>query len=580
MSVRTKPVKLANGWNLGSALRGRSAVAIVAALPLVLALVLLMLIVESAFRPASLTGPYTLDNLQALYGNPHAMEAMINTLVFSLVTVCVALFFAVPIAWLVERTDLPGRSAVFPMMTASILIPGFFSAMGWYFLLHPRIGIVNQWLSSALSLDHSPIAITNLIGMGWVQGVSLSSLAFIMLAGSFRSIDPALEESAAIHGMRPLSRFRKITIPLVWPAILSSGLYVFAIALASFDVPAIIGLGNRIYTFSTFALSQLNPERGPPNYGIVGASSLLLIAVALLLSWWYLRVIRAAHRYAVVGGKGYRQSQVRLGRWAIVGWTFIGIKVAMSVLMPGFLLLWASLLPYFQAPSGAAIESLTLANYREIPWTAFTTAAKNTAFLVVIVPTITLLLGLAISWIVIRSKMRFAWLYDLFAFLPHAVPDIMFALGILILALFWIPKFIPFWGTIWIIVAVYVVTRIAFATRVYNSALIQIHRELDEAGYVFGLKVVQVLRHILWPLLTPVLLYTWIWMALLTFRELTMAVFLVTRGNNTMPALIFALWSGGQQAEAAAIGVIMLLAVTPLVALYFVVGRRRMPMVG
>jgi iron(III) transport system permease protein len=183
-------------------------------------------------------------------------------------------------------------------------------------------------------LDHALININSIVGMGWVQGLALSALTYVMLAGSFRSMDASLEECAQVHGMSLFARMRKVTIPLVWPGILAAGLYVLAIGIAAFDVPAIIGMSNRIFTFSTFVFSKALPVDGEPNYGLVGASSGVMLLVALLVSWWYLRVINRANRYAVVTGRGYRPRLIPLGRWWVVGWAFIVLLASLSLFLP------------------------------------------------------------------------------------------------------------------------------------------------------------------------------------------------------------------------------------------------------
>jgi iron(III) transport system permease protein len=248
----------------------------------------------------------------------------------------------------------------------------------------------------------------------------------------------------------------------------------------------------------------------------------------------------------------------------------------LSLVLPVTVLLWASLLPFFEPFSASAFDRMSLANFYVIPWENFWRALKNTAVLVLWVPTLTAVVGLAIAWVVIRSGLKIAGTFDTLAFMPHAVPGLIFALGALVLALFWLPDFLPFYGTIYILIVVYVVERISFATRVYNSALVQIHRELDEAGSVFGLKPVTVVWKILRPLLGPALLYSWLWMALLTYRELTIAAFLVTRENITLPVFIWGIWTSGALNQAAAISVLMMLLMLPLVILYFLFGRRRL----
>jgi iron(III) transport system permease protein len=558
--------------------RGRIPIIMLGGLALAAILVLLLITVDIAFRTQE--GFYTLNNFRTLYSEPFAYKSLLNTLGFATVAVLTALFFGVPIAWLAERTDLAGRAAIHPLMTVGILVPGFFTAMGWLFLFHPRIGVVNVWLTEMLSIDGSPFNIASVVGMGWVLGLGLSSLVFVMVTSSLRALDPALEESAQIHGLKFVRRLRTVTLPLVWPGILAAGIYVFTIALAAFDVPAVIGMSNRIFTFSTFVFNLTNPQEGLPNYGIAAASSAVMIFFALLLSWWYLRVVQRSHRYAVVRGQAYRPKPMALGYWQIAGWAFIALKIVLSLVLPVIVLVWAALLPFFEPFSGSAFERMSLANFYGIPWESFWSAFANTAILVLCVPTLTAIVSLAISWIVIRSGLRIAGTFDTLAFMPHAVPGLIFALGALVLALFWLPDFLPFYGTLYILIAVYIVERVSFATRVYNSNLIQVHRELDEAGYVFGLKPVTVVWRILRPLLAPAILYTWVWMALLTYRELTIAAFLVTRDNITLPVFIWGIWTSGALTQAAAISVLLMLLMLPLVILYFIFGRRRLALGG
>lgn len=185
-----------------------------------------------------------------------------------------------------------------------------------------------------------------------------------------------------------------------------------------------------------------------------------------------------------------------------------------------------------------------------------------------------MLIGLVISWVVIRSGSKYAGLIDTAAFMPHAVPNLIFSVALLVVALFWLPEFIPFYNTIYILIASFVIARISFPTRVYNNALLQIHKELDEAAYVSGLGTLRVLRHVLIPLLRPATVYAWIWMALLSYRELTLAAFLTGRENQTLPTLILGLVSAGQATIAAAVSLLLFIFMIPLVVLYFLFGRR------
>lgn len=557
---------------------GKFSIAALGAAPLVGVVFLTAIAVAMSFQGAGEKGDYlTLEHYRALYGDSFALRAFSNTLVFAVTATGVALVFAIPIAWLVERTRLPGKNLVFPLMSIGLLTPGFFTAMGWVFLLHPRIGVVNRWLMDGFGLEKAPFNVATVVGMGFVQGLSLVTIAFVMIAASFRNLDAGLEEAAQIHGLGFFSRLRRIVFPLLFPGILAASIYVFTIALSSFEVPAIIGLGNKIFTFSTFVYFAINPVEGLPNYGVAGATCSLMIVIAVFLSWWYFRILNRSHRYAVVSGKNYQPRLSPLSPLAsFFAWLFLGAFFLLGKILPLVLLVWAALMPYFQPPSGAALEQASLVNFKNIPWDMFLSSLWNTGILIFLVPSLMIFLGLAISWVVVRSGSRFAFVYDFLAFLPHPLPNIIFAVSAIYVSLFWLPNYIPLYGTVWLLVVVYAISKTSFTTRVFNTALVQIHKELDEAAQVSGLTTGLVAQKILIPLLKPAMLYAWLWMALATFRELTMASILVTRTNLTLPVAVWGLWESGHPGSAAAASLIVMAIMTPLVLIYWLCGRRQL----
>ena len=564
---------------LGSVASGRLGIYVPAVITAALIFVMLGMIAIIAFQHrvgAGATDPsFTFDNFISVYSDAFVYKTILNTVGFSITTTIVALLFGMPIAWLSERTDLPGRRFVFPVMTLTVVIPSFFTAMGWQFLFGNRIGIFNKWVQQLTPIDQSPFNINTIIGMGWVEGVTLSALAYVMIAGVFRAMDPTLEESAQIHGLRFWAKLRHVTLPLLWPGILAASLYIFAIGFAAFDIPAIIGLSGHIFTFSTFIYTEVNDPSGQsPNYGLIGAASVILLVGALFMSWWYLRVISRSSRYAVVTGRSYRPRLTELGRRWILGWGFIALTFALALGLPLLSLMWASVTPFIQLPSADAFERVSFENFREIPWNGFRKALTNTVVLAITVPTLTAIAALAISWIVIKSGSRFGPTMDVLAFLPHVVPSLIFAVGALLLTLFWVPRWTGLYGSLNLILIVYVITRVSFPTRIYNSSLLQIHRELEEVGYVFGLRKLRVLWHVLVPLLRPVLVYTWLWMSLLTVRELAVAAFLASPENVTVPAFIWSIWASSEFNVSAALSLLFVLSIVPVVIVYFIATRR------
>jgi iron(III) transport system permease protein len=548
--------------------------AVVAASIVILAL--LAIVIALSFRSGSLgaaDAAWSLANYPAIFLDPFTYRVLANTIGFALTSLLVALFFGVPIAWLVERSDLPAKPLLFTLMAIGLLLPGFGSAMGWLFLMHPRIGLVNVWI-----LQHFGAAgvfnIATVIGMGWVQGLSLAPLAFIMTAAVFRASDPALEEAAQISGATFGTRLWRVTLPLAWPGVLAAGIYIFTIGFAAFDVPAIIGWSNRVFTFSTYLVLQLSPTDALPRYGNAATLSVLLLGFAGFFSWWYARMQKGAHRYQVVRGKAYRPQLVALGWLKAPMWCLIGLYLALSALLPLLIVVWASVLPYFQLPSAAAFASASLARYWALPWELIGDGITNTLILMVLTPTFTLALAVCFSWVVLRSRLPGRSWFDFIAFLPHAMPNIVFGIGALLIALFVVQRFVPAYGTLWLLLAAFIVGRISYATRMTNTGLIQIHRELEESGEVGGATTGGVIAKIVMPLLAPTLVNAWLWIALLTFRELTLAVLLTTRDNMTLSVVIWSLWLGGGLGDAAAVALVMLCGMIPIIGVYWLVARR------
>jgi iron(III) transport system permease protein len=518
---------------------------------------------------------YTAQNFVEVFSDPRTFTVLIDTTEFSCISLAVALAFGIPAAWLAERTDFPAKTLLFTLMAVGLLIPGFAAAMGWLFLLHPRIGLVNQLLMGSFHLAGPPLSISTIGGMGWVQGLNLAPLAFIMTAAVFRAMDPTLEEAARMHGAGPFTVMRRITMRLAWPGILAAAIYIFMTAFAAFDVPAIIGWGNRIFTFTTYLYLLLNPQDSLPHYGLGAALSTVAMAIAALMSWWYGAMARRSRRFAVVTGRAYRPKIVRLGRRRFAAWGFVGVYFVLGKVLPIALLGWSSLLPFFQPPSARAFATVSLAHYFSLPWELVLTGLWNTSMLAVLTPSLTLGLALAFSWVVLRSRFPGRAAFDFIAFLPHAVPSIVFGVGALLLALFVIQRALPIYGTVWILLIVFTIARLSYATRMTNSGLIQIHPELEESALMSGASAFGAFARISLPLLAPTLLYAWLWIALLIFRELTLAVILSTADNLTFPVVVWSLWLGGGLGQASALAVVMLLMMTPMIVIYWLLARRQ-----
>jgi iron(III) transport system permease protein len=558
------PRRMATKWR--SRMSGRGVMLVLATIPALLIIGLILLVLFISFKDrGSPGGVTTLANYPELFGEQLAVDAFVNTIVFTVVTLIVASAFALPFAWLIERTDFGHRKLVYSLMVVKILVPGFLTAMGWIFMLHPRIGAFNTILRSELGFT---INITSLIGMGFVQGLGLVSVMFMLTSSSFRNIDSGLEESAKTSGAGPWAALRRITVPLAWPSVLGAMLYTAAIAIGTFDVPLIMGFASRIYTFSTYLYVRVNPVDDLPQYGLAGAASALMIGLGLLASFFYTRTLKRAKKFEVVRGKGYQARAVKLGRWRIVAWLHLGGYMTISMVLPFVFLVYVSTQPYVRPPSLQNIAQATFGAYGDLPMTAVLSGLKATVILVLAVPTLAMLLSALFAWVVLRSQAHFRMAYDYVAFLPQAVPNVIFALGALIVALHWTSGWYDLYGTVGLVIIVLALLNVSFGTRLLNSALVQIHPELEESARASGAGLASVFRRILLPLLKPAFVFGWLWLAMLTFRELSIPLFLASSSSAPLPVTVWNLWNGAHASEAAALSVLMVLAMAPLAFAY------------
>ena len=502
-----------------------------------------------------------------------AYRVLINTLIYTGIAVFISLLFGVLIAWLVERTDIRGRNLIYTGMTLGLLIPTFFPSMGWLFLLHPRIGFLNIYLKQFVAEDLK-INIATPAGMGWVEGITLAPVVLIMVAAKLRMADTTHEEAAKAPGANGWQLFKSIILPLSTPATLAAAFYVAAIAVASFDVPAIIGLSNRVYTLGTFIYEDLVPHQGFPQYGRPAAVSTLLILIGSLLSVWYLREIAQASRYQLVKGKDYRPLRYPLGKWNRWAGLFVILYFTVQMFVPVGLLLWVAFQPFVQPPSVEAFSQLSIANFVQAPWDLFFRALKNSLLLTAGVPLASLIVCFVYSWVVLRSKTKVRYFLDALAFLPHAVPSIVFAVSGLLLSLFVLRNIVPLYGTLTLLVIVHIIQRLSFGTRVTNSAIIAVSEELEEAAEVCGSRRRDVVFRILLPLISPTLINAFFWIALLTLRELTLATILFSPSNITLSVVIWSLWNSGQHGPSAAMSLVMILLMLPVMIGYWSIGNR------
>lgn len=497
-------------------------------------------------------GALTLANFKAVLLAPGTRAILWNTLLFASGTMLVTLSIAVPLVWLLNKTDLPGKGFFYLLMTVSVLIPTFLRAIAWILLTSPRIG-----LPGLLGFERLDFNLYNLAGMSFVQGISFVPASFFMISAAYRAMDPALEEAAYTSGISKLMTFLRIIVPLTLPAIAAAFIYYFITALSVFEAPAILGLPNGIFVLSSAIFEAVEARGGLPKYGQAGALGILILVIGLSASFFYVRIIRQTQKYAVVTGRGYKPRLVALGKLKPVALAFVLLYFCLELLLPFLIFLWASFLTYLRVPSWEALSKLTWINYSNIFDYGGTEPFINTLILISVAPLLTVALSIPVSWIVVRSRFAYRGTLDTLVFLSHSVPNIV--LGVTLLYLFLIARnSIAIYGTLFALIIANIINSLAYATRTINSSMIQIHRELEEAARVSGVSGFITVAKVTIPLIAGAVFNSWIWVVLLTYREVTMALVLGSPENRVVSTVIWSLWSEGRVPQVSALGVVMM----------------------
>ena len=254
--------------------------------------------------PFEATG-MTLANYTTVLTSPSTLPIFLNTFFFTAGSLAVGLPLAVLMAWLLERTAIPARRWIAALILVPMTIPSLLSAIAWIQLLDPRIGIINVVLRNVLGLsgDFGPFDIYTLYGMCFVQGLRLVPSAYLMIAASFRAMDPSLEEQSAMAGRGVGQTTLRITLPIMRPALLAMLIYYIIVVIESFDIPGLLGFTARIRVLSTAIYWATHSEVGLPDYGLASALGALVLFVALLLMWAYQRLTAHQERFATITGK-------------------------------------------------------------------------------------------------------------------------------------------------------------------------------------------------------------------------------------------------------------------------------------
>ena len=457
------------------------------------------------------------------------------------------------LAWIVARTNTPGKGLVELMPLYPLLMPPIMKNIAWILLLAPKSGILNGMLDQFLGITYPVFNAFSMAGMIWTFGIACVPLGYLFLLPVFLSFDPSLEESAYIAGSRPVHTMLKITFPLALPAFISAFVLNFLRALRSFETPVLQGTPGNIKVFVSRVYDSMALEF---NTGLATAYSVVLVILSIITLYFYVRATRFSERYATITGKGYRVRVIDIGPWKYVTFAAVCLYFFAGIAIPFVVLIVVSIIPYFDYETFMTFPShMGLNNYRTVlRHASFLNGLRNSVLLSVVIALVTVFAGIVMAFTIHRTRAVGTKIFEFIGTLPLAFPPLVLSVGLVII-------FVgtPLYNSLWALGLGLFVAYFPYAFRNASGAIVNIHKELDEAAWVHGARWRHVFFKVTLPILKPAVGGALFYIFIEAIRNVDVAVLLTAPGLEYGPVTLFEYFRVGQWAEAAAGGVIYLI---------------------
>ena len=500
-------------------------------------------------------GSFTLANYREVYSQDVNWRALANTVELSLLVMVASVIITFPLAWLVGRTDMPGKKTYRTLLVASYMIPPYVGAIAWVQLLNPSVGYLNNVFKWIFNLQTAPFDIYTTGGLAWVLTLFYSPFAFI-ISRAMEKMDPTLEEAARVSGSSPLRTLIDVTLPLMAPSILAGGLLVFIAAGSCFGIPAIVGMPGNIEVMTTriVTYTYMGDEAGIRDATSL-AASLMFIANALL---FFMTWMLGRKDYTTISGKSTRPNIVELGKWKWPAFFAVGFYGFVAVILPLGSILLTSLLKSMS--KGITLDNLgfdawipviTSSQYMESVW--------NSVVYGVIAATIGTILSVFIAYLAVKTNVKGRNLPDMLTIIGGSTPSIVIALALVIT---FSGNFgLNLYSTMWILVVSYLVKYMTMSVRTIAASLSQVHISLEEAALNSGASWLRTCKDIIMPLIAPSIIAGWFLIFMPSFYELTMSLLLYGSDTKTIGVLLYDLQTYADTQNASVLSVIILLIV-------------------
>jgi iron(III) transport system permease protein len=514
------------------------------------------------------TRTWTFDSYFKLVSNAEFREAVLNSLGLAVVATIVATFVGVCSAIALVRFDVPGRTWLEGAMLGPIYISQLVLALGWYVLYGPS-GYVSLLFQQGLG--DVPWNLTSIPGMGVLGGLAMAPAVMLFCTSSLSLMDASLEDAARSTGAGPFRVVRSITLPLLRPAIVYSVLLTFVGGLEMLSIPLVFGWPANLEFFTTFLLRE-SMGQSDPDYGLLGAAALVLLATVAVMVLVQQKLLGKRQRFITVRGKSQRPKPIDIGRWRWALFAFFAAYLLITVVLPMLALILRSFVQYL-TPLMSPWQFLTLGFYRTL-WEQdlYLRSITNSLMLSTIGAAICTALIALITAVIQRSDFRWSKQLEMLTLFPRAVPGMVAGIGFLWVVL-WVPGLGILHGTLAIMVICFTMRDLPSAYAAVAPSFMQIGKEIDQSARVSGASWWRACLSIIVPIARPALIACYLLVFISFFKEYASAVFLYAPGNEIVGTTMLSVWAKGEVGPVAALSVIQLALTLVLVAILARFGR-------
>ncbi len=505
-------------------------------------------------------GQWSLQSYVQALGRGRHLQALLNSLYLGVAVTAIALALGVPLALAVSRTNMPGRGFTHLSVLAAFVMPNFLGAIAWILLAGPNAGWLNRLVVELTGVLKGPFNIFSFWGLAFVIALYTYPLIYVFTKSALDLVSTELEDAASIHGAGKFQTMARVTLPLVLPSIIGAAILIFLEAIALYGTPALIAIPARINLATTQIVSFFQYPLQVEQAAAFSMPILLLTIVMLMLQ----RRLLARRGYVSVSGKGGERRPFDIGWWKWLLLAYSGLVALLSVVMPLAILLLASVSKAWG--KGLALDNLTWDNFYGIFFEQLTvrSAIVNTVLYSGATALVCVGMGICIAYATQRRITPFPVLVQFLALAPVAVPGLILAIGLY--AAYAGPPF-SLYGMGVLIVIAFTTRFLPIAVAASSAGVRALNPELEEAVRILGGSRITVLTRVVAPLLKKTLLGAFVLVFVICTKELSTAVFLTGPGSRVVSVLTLDLSEQGNYETLAAMGVVLVVIVTVVVAI-------------